>query len=415
MNVVGIIAEYNPFHNGHQYHIEEAKKAAHADFAVVVMSGNFVQRGEPAVFDKYTRAHMALKGGADIVLQLPEVYSLGSAEYFAKAGVSILKNMNVVTHLVFGSDSASLDQLSAISSYLNKEPANYQVILKKYLKEGMSFPVAREKTLIELLPCIDDLKGLSKDDISTLLKNSNDILALEYLRALQSSKIKPIAIKRADNSYHDTDLSSEGFSSATSIRLHLKEHGFDARIKEQLPNEAAIVLEKTKAIHRPLFLDDFSPELYYALRFLEPEELASYADVSFELANRMKTCLSDFTDISGYISGLKNKSLTYSRISRSLMHILLKHPALPVTQANDVPYARLLGFQKDASPLLKNCNNAHFQIITKPANAYKSLSKNAYDMFLKDIAASDLYNQKVFEKYGIRLTPDYAHPLCILD
>ena len=214
MKVVGIVAEYNPFHYGHLYHLQSSRSLTEADCVVVVMSGNYTQRGEPAVVSKWARAEMALLSGADLVIELPVAYAMGSAEYFAYGAVRLLDSLGVVDAMCFGSESGDIEDLQAIASILADEPEEYKDLLKNHLSDGHSFPSARQKALSGYL------RGRhGKADLTRLLKSSNNILGIEYLKALLrlDSKIKPVTISRIGSDYNSTELSGK-FSSATSIR-----------------------------------------------------------------------------------------------------------------------------------------------------------------------------------------------------
>ncbi len=211
MKVAGLIVEYNPFHNGHLYHLEQSKKLTGADCIVCIMSGNFIQRGEPALVNKWARAKMALLSGADLVIELPLVYAMSSAEFFAYGAVSILNSLNIVDYLCFGSESGSIDELDNIADILVWEPQAYKELLKNHINKGISFPSARQKALADYL-------NIGSASLN-ILSESNNILAVEYLKALKrtESQITPVTIKRINNTYNTCDLTGN-ISSATAIR-----------------------------------------------------------------------------------------------------------------------------------------------------------------------------------------------------
>ena len=208
MKVAGIIAEYNPFHKGHQYHIEETRKQTGADYVIAVMSGDYVQRGEPAIADKYMRTRMALSGGADLVIEMPVIYATASAEYFATAGIGILDRLGCVDYLSFGSEWADVEDYSSYATLFLEEPEEYRQILQEQLKRGKSFPEARAFTAGKLL--FD-----SKPETAVeFLKEPNHILGLEYIKALRrrNSSIQPITVKRKGNHYHEKILAEDNIS-----------------------------------------------------------------------------------------------------------------------------------------------------------------------------------------------------------
>ena len=229
MRIVGIIAEYNPFHQGHAYQIKKVRELTQADFILVSMSGNFVQRGAPAMFDKYTRAHAALLSGADLVLELPVSIATGSAEAFARGGVRLLHDTGIVTDLCFGSECGDLSSLERLAAFLAEEPTDYKLYLQDGLKQGLSFPAAREQAVRLSDPYLP----------AELLGMPNNLLGLEYLKALHlyGSSIRPFTIQREGSGYHDTDVSSGQYSSASAIRAELIRSGghFSEELLAQLP------------------------------------------------------------------------------------------------------------------------------------------------------------------------------------
>lgn len=218
MKVVGLITEYNPFHNGHKYHLEASKEKASATHSIAVMSGNFLQRGEPALLDKWTRAKMAVDSGVDLVLELPTVFATQSAEYFAHGALSVLEDTNVVDSLCFGSELGDTELLKDIADVLVDEPLEFKNILKKHLNLGLSFPKARS---LALKAFFEHAKYSHFEKIEKIVESPNNILGIEYMKSLikLKSKITPLTIKRVYSNYHDKDINSS-IASATSIREH---------------------------------------------------------------------------------------------------------------------------------------------------------------------------------------------------
>lgn len=422
MKVVGLITEYNPFHNGHQYHIEKAKEITGADYVIVVMSGNFVQRGAPAIIDKYTRAKMALKMGADMVFELPIAYACASAEFFAYSATAVLDQLGFVDCLCFGSEAGDVSLLEPIAEILSDEPDTYKKLLNSYLKDGISFPSARANALVDYLHNTSDTSAypltVNAEQLKEVLSSSNNILGIEYLKALKqlNSKIKPFTIKREGSAYSDTELTTEkSFSSATAIRGIL-ENGRDlSLLKNAVPDEVLSMLEPIYQNIFPICENDFSDMLYYKLRTTTQEQLSCYGDVSVELAARIKNLLPAYTNYSDFAIELKTKQVTLTRIKRSLLHILLGLPKLPKGLAeNPISFIRLLGFRKEASHLLKQVPESNIPVITKPAHGNTLLSGTAKEVFDREILCNDLYNQIVYSKYGTKIASDYIHPLVIL-
>lgn len=403
MKTVGLITEYNPFHNGHQYHIEQAKKLSNASFVVVVMSGNFVQRGIPAITDKFTRAEIALKCGADFVFELPAYYAVSSAEQFAYGSVALLHQLGFIDSICFGGEYNDLTNLKLIADLLIQEPSSYKETLTNALKNGASFPAARQQALLSYLP---------DKTLLPLLSSPNSILGIEYLKALSqlNSSIKPFIVKRKGAGYSDEVLSDTIFSSATSIRKHINEEKAFHTLSDTMPKEAFSLLQQKQYKTFPIFSDDFSSLLYYKLRCTTKEQLLDYLDLSEELADRIINNLIHYKTFEQFASLLKTKQYTRTRINRCFIHVLLDIKKKPYTYK----YARLLGFKKSASFLLKKTDKEIFPIITKPADAKHLLTEDCYKGFCQDIACTDIYNHIAFEKFHTTIPNDYKHPLVIL-
>ncbi len=414
MKVVGIIAEYNPFHKGHAYQIEELRKKTGADYVIIAMSGNFLQRGTPALCDKYTRARMALSCGADLVLEIPTLWATGSAEYFANGGVALLANTGVVTHLGFGAESKNMEELQQVSSILKEEPATYRNVLANSIRTGNPFPVARKNALVTSIP------SLSAEKLSEILDSPNNILALEYLKALPKN-IDPVLIPRKGAGYHNTDI-TEKLPSASAIRgALLAETGADMDlIKASMPEAAFGYLEAFLENYNCIETNDFSSMLGYRLLSLADSDLSHYADCSQDLSNKIRNHLPDYSTMEDFIQILKSKDITYTRISRCLLHILLE-----ITQSNYytvkalgyTPYLRVLGFREKSSALLSSIKkNAKVPIITKVADAKEMLGYENSKMLDNDIFASTLYYQTLASKAKKKSKPlnEYTSQIVII-
>ena len=356
MKVAGVIAEYNPFHKGHQFHLDRGREITHADYVIVVMSGNYVQRGTPAMFDKYTRAEAALRSGADLVLELPVSVATGSAEYFASGAVKMLADTGIVTDLCFGSECGSLMDLQKLADILAEEPEEYQILLRKYLKEGMSFPAARAHAMKEYAP----------DLASDLLDAPNNLLGLEYLKALKRlhSTILPHTIQREGNAYHDITVIDGRSASASGIRGALmKSQGvFTDRILQQLPFPE---LYKDYEGLSPISENSFSLPLLQKLRALQDQPLEQYFGVSAELSNRIWNRLDEFSSFSGFTDLLKTRELTRTSVSRALLHVLLD-----VREYKPASVFRVLGFRKSSAILLKELSaHGNLPVITSISQA----------------------------------------------
>ena len=407
MKVVGIIAEYNPFHNGHKYQIEELKKRTGADYCIVVMSGNFLQRGVPALCSKYERARMALSCGTDLVLELPTLWATSSAELFAKGGVQVLANTGVVTHLGFGAETDDLVLLKTISSILKNEPEDYTIALRKELRMGVSFPMARKQALLETLSAYDTAY------LEEVLNSPNNILAIEYLKALPEN-ITPVLVQRKGAGYHDTSLYTE-LPSASAIRQAIFSN---SSLENAMPEEAYDIL--ADCINRNAIVEpsDISDIMGYRLLSLPDYEYTQYADCSQELANTIKNSLVNYQDFTSFCQEIKSKNYTYTRISRTLLHILLGIKNQDVTlgqQEGYAPYLRILGFRKDASELLSAIKKeAQSPLISKVADYTSYFNGHQNFMMELDLKASAIYQQILTTKKGQSPANDYIRQIIVL-
>lgn len=399
MKTVGLITEYNPFHNGHAYHIEKAKMLTGADRVIVVMSGDFVQRGAPAVMPKHLRTESALLSGASLIIELPVCFATGSAEYFAQGSISLLNQLGCIDSICFGSECGDLHLLKEIAQILADEPIEYQTTLKQALKEGASFPAARQEAL-----------NIYSDKYSEIIASPNNILGIEYLKALAKihSKMEPFTIKRIGAGYHDMDI-DEQFSSATAIRSDIyqladvnssSESLPLTHIQTQVPSSCHELMKKKYQTRYPVKADDFSLLLKAKLLSETAGSLSHYLDMSPELANRILRLRNDYLSFEQFCDLLKTKELTRSRISRSFIHVLLgiTNDWLTAMKA-PAPYARILGFRRDHAGLLGILKRtSDIPLITSPARAV--LADTAYQMLELDIYASDLYESVITDLYG---------------
>lgn len=440
MKVCGIVAEYNPFHLGHKYQIDYVRETLGADEVVVVMSGDFVQRGAPAVFSKSVRAEMALRCGADLVLELPAAVSTASAEAFAGGAVSLLDGLGVVDELCFGCESGNAGLFMDVAEILAEEPEAYRESLQRNLKQGMNFPAARAAALseyiinhLELLPNV--AKGIIQESaLQTFLSSPNNILGLEYCKAIlrQNSQIRPIPLKREGSGYHEEILSADCLPSASAIRRVLYEikraackPDANAFAEDSLDNALSAKTLLKRAIPDViyslyknaifggdfLFPEDFNVLLSYCLLRETPESLCRYAGISAELAQRIYRHRFEFRDFAQFGELLKTKETTRTRIDRALFHILLNIRETP----SEVPYARVLGFRRESAPLLAEIKkNSRIPLITKPADAGQLLTSEAQVLFEETTFASNLYQTVLSQKNGQNFVHEYSRPLVIL-
>ncbi|MGN0354061.1 MAG: nucleotidyltransferase [Muricoprocola sp.] len=419
MNITGIIAEYNPFHTGHAYHLEHARRITGADYIVVVMSGNYVQRGEPALIDKYHRTEMALDGGADLVLELPLRCACGSAEYFAKGAVSLLESLGCVTHLCFGSETTDLSVLEQAAALLTKEPEHYRAALQECLKKGYSFPKARFEALKH---CITNLPESMKEPNSTL--------GIEYLKSLKQldSSMIPVAIPRIGNGYHDHDLTKE-FASATSLRSSILKStsspfpGLSEEMLDYLTASGRRILSENYQVCYPVCTEDFSDFLQYRLIFADSwEDFADIYDISEELAKRIFNLRFQYHGFDSFVQLLKTKNQTELHLRRALLHIILQLKKPTSKDMGLASYGRILGFKKESSPLLRLIKDrSSIPLISKMADAKKILSEYPYENssrnqqalteFEESLKASHLYESILQQKFSKNFQTEFQYQI----
>jgi len=382
MNILGIVAEYNPFHNGHLYHLQKSIEETNADATICVMSGNFVQRGEPALIDKFKRADIAVKNGVDLVIELPLYYSLATAEKFAKGAVTLLNHAGVDT-LSFGAETNELDKLKSIARLILDEPTSYKEELKKELDTGISFPEARANAVSKVL-------GINKN----LLVHPNNILGIEYLKTIYSlnSNIKPHIVERIDSGYHDLD-SNTNILSATGIREKLINN---QDIDIFLPSISLESLENS------VFLKDFEEIMMYALRKISLEELRELPDVTEGLENRIFYAISTSASVLEILDKVKTKRYPLTRIKRIILSALLNVSKINLDtfeKSGGPQYIRVLSFNEKGRNLLTNITaTSSIPIITSVNKFLKDSNEIQKEMLLSDILATNVYSIVTKEK-----------------
>ena len=422
MKTAGIIAEYNPFHKGHEYQIRYAREKLKADYVIVAMSGDYVQRGTPALISKHARAEMALRCGADLVLEMPVSVSTASAEAFAMGGVSLLDGLGVVDMLCFGSESGEISALRELAEILVEEPKEYKKLLKSFLSEGLTFPAARSQALTEYFKNPrnfngDDFDGVLTpllNEVTQILNTPNNILGIEYCKALLrlNSQMRPVTIRRAGMGYHETtvpegnstvlspDLQSptDFFASATAIRnLILQDSPDPDSLASQIPGQAFPVFQK--AVNSGEFLTENSLDsiLSYCLMKENVKSLSSYMDVSEDLARRIINQQNLLLSFSQSVSVLKTRELTQTRIQRALLHIILNIHTAPT----QIPFARVLGFRRESSELLSQIKkHSRIPLITKLADAQQLLDSEGNQILSETVFSSNLYEKLLCLKTG---------------
>ena len=414
-SIVGITAEYHPFHNGHLYQLTEAKRRAGADFSVVMLSGHFVQRGMPAVWDTRVRTEAALRCGADAVFEIPAPFSAASAREYASFSAAAMAAVGVDV-LSCGAEHADEAALAQLASYLEEEPQEYREALAMHLKKGESFPAAR-------LAAAEDALSRSPAALSTglplireLLSSPNDLLALEYAMAIRrkDSSLRFLPVPRTGNA-HDAAGTGGSYASATAIREHLLSGGSPEDLSGVMPAASL------KLLSAPLDPDAFSG-LYYRVirqRIFEGEDLTRYADVSPDLAGLIRSRLKQTAAFRDLPETVKCRSYTHTRISRALTHIvfgILAEDLENYKTAGYAPYVRLLGFRKDAAPLLTELKSrSRIPLLSKTADAPALLGTGtpAAKMLASEAYASALWDSVYFERTGIRL-PEFPQKQMVI-
>ncbi|MCR4648333.1 MAG: nucleotidyltransferase [Lachnospiraceae bacterium] len=411
MKVAAIIAEYNPLHNGHEFQIKRAKQLTGADYIIVVMSGNFTQRGVPAVIDKYERTRMALNAGADLVIELPLYYSCSSAEYFASGAINLLNSLNIVDYLVFGSECGDIKILTDIANVLIYQKDEISSEIHSLVKEGISYPIARVRAVEKAIP--NSYKHVES------MNYPNNILGFEYIRALKqfNSKIIPVTNLRIGSGYHDRMMDNP-ICSALAIRSSLEETHDLERIRSQVPFHVYKILEENYEKTFPVLNSDISSILKYKLLLDEPGGYEDYVDISSDFSNKIIKNLSKYESYSQFCDLLKSKDITYVRVARNLLHILLnikKESMAKYKQEGYVFYARMLGFKKSSGDLLSNIKSqATIPIISKLADARNQLSPIGMEMLETDIQAAHIYDTIVSEKFNKPTVSEFSREIVIL-
>lgn len=410
MKAVGLVTEYNPFHNGHLYHLNKAMELTGADISVAVMSGDFVQRGEPAVLDKYTRTSMALNSGVNLVVELPVNYAVSSAESFAAGALKVLDYIKADS-IAFGSESGNIERLSKLAHILcDNEDTLYKEI-SKYTANGISYAAARQKVV----------EKLTDKDTAAMLTSSNNILAVEYLKAIIKNNyaIKPYTVQRQGDSYNDTDIRSD-YASATALRGNLKADN----ISKYIPVKAGLILSSNTNYIYP---DDITEALFTRLldilfassydKNVFIENVMKYPDVNKEIAGRLyKSAMDMITrtvpqgaeskdngvfSFGSLCEHIKTKEVPLSRIKRALVRITLGLDKKHMEKYANEPYIRVLGFDKKGQEYLSYIRKTvEVPLITKTAD-YK-------EMLLDDIHAANIYNMIVAGKYGVKELGDFV-------
>ncbi|MED9947320.1 MAG: nucleotidyltransferase [Peptacetobacter hiranonis] len=423
MNITGLIVEYNPFHNGHIYHLQKSLEKTNADASIAVMSGNFIQRGEPALFDKFSRAKAAVKSGVDLVVELPSIYASQSAELFAKGSVSLLNSLGCVNSICFGSEEGNIDALYLIASILCLEPQEFKEKLSSYLGEGMLFPTARNKALFDyinspnfLLENNFDNIDLTEERLNSILSSSNNILGIEYIKQLISlkSEIKPFTIGRINSEYNSEEISGN-INSATAVRKKLHEIISSAEQNtsniNKLINSIQTSTDITNSIPEstlnmitsniekgflPMYPEYFFETLISTI-IRDKKNLESYFDISEGIENKIFKAALVAKDYDDLLNLVKSKRYTMTRIKRCLNNILLGITKCDMEIAkgiNTIPYVRILAFNSKGREIIREIKkSSEIKIINKFSEVEHFMdNKNFKFLIENDIKCTDIYN-----------------------
>lgn len=422
--ITGIIGEFNPFHNGHRYILQEAKKRTKCDYMIVAMSGDFIQRGAPAIIDKAIRVKAALNNGADLVLQIPVVFSTATAELFALGAVALLHEAGVDT-LAFGCETDDKEVLRMLADFFVHETPEYSIKLRDLLKEGKSYPAARA---IAAASCIND------ERVSDILDGPNNILAIEYIKAMirLNLNMRICPIKRAKVGHHALVM-KDSFASATALRKAILSTDYKSDrlgiktptkilmkgINAYIPKNTAKDVINELYAHQPISEDNMTLLLKYKLLSLQARGVGDYLEGTRDLSNRIYKSLDNYDSISELCAALNTKEMTYARLSRLMMHIILgiKQDSMDYLKENPIPYIRVLGFRRDSSILLGMLKeNSHSQIITSVKEAEKMLDEDKLSILEIDTYARELFKTVVEQGHSKSdpLHNDYTQPLIII-
>ncbi len=386
--VLGIIAEYNPFHNGHLYHLEKSKKETNSNYTVAIMSGNFTQRGITALIDKWSRASAAIQCGIDLVIELPVLYATSSAENFAEGAIKILDSLKIVDYLSFGTEIDDIEILDKCANVLYREPKEYKTLLSHELKKGISYPKARENALMMYL---NDIRKFAN-----VLSSPNNILGIEYLKALKKlkSNIQPLSISRYEAGYNDLSY-TKNIASSTAIRNMIKNNGFNALANLMPAPSYATLVQNIKAGHIIPDISIFQKEIIYLLRKMEMQEITELPGVSEGLEFAIKNAANSCNSVVEFLNIVKSKRYTMTRLQRILLYALLGITKKDMAVSKKVePYVRVLGLNNKGKFLISEIAKANpkLEIVTSVKRfTGKNSNKNLKVLLDKDIWATNVY------------------------
>jgi predicted nucleotidyltransferase len=396
MKIVGLVVEYNPFHNGHLYHLNKSLEITNATHSIAVMSGNFLQRGEPALFDKYKRAEIAVLNGVDLVVELPTLFASQSAEIFAHGAVTLLNSLNCINSICFGSEYGNTDVLCEISKILIEEPSEFKVLLKKNLEEGFLFATARSKALCDYM-ISNNIIDIEKQNLDNILSSSNNILGIEYIKSLlrHKSSIVPYSVTRVKADYNSETIESN-ICSATAIRKELKEYNNLDNISNVVPIKTFELLSKAiESNFNPMF-DEYYFDTIREIVIRDLNKLNSYFDVNEGIENKIYKSIFTSNNLYELQQSVKSKRYTLTKIKRILNNILLgitKDDMYTVKNIKTLPYVRILAFNDKGREIIKQIKlNSDIKIINKFSNIDFGDDKVFETLISYDVRATNMYN-----------------------
>ena len=394
MKILGLIVEYNPFHNGHLYHLKKSLEITNSTHSIAVMSGNFLQRGEPALFDKYKRAEMAVSNGVDLVVELPTLYACQSAEIFAHGAITLLNSLNCIDSICFGSEHGDIDLLVEISKILINEPDKFKTLLKRNLDEGILFALARSKALSELNHTNLNIDANKLNDV---LSTPNNILGIEYIKSLlkHKSTIRPYSITRIQADYNSETIESN-ICSATAIRKTLKEYNTLDSISNVVPIKTFELISKSIDNNFNPMFDEYYFDTIRELVIRDLNILNSYFDVNEGIENKIYKSVFSCKNIFELQQSIKSKRYTLTKVKRILNNILLgitKDDMNTVKNIMKLPYVRILAFNDKGREIIKQIKlNSEIKIINKFSNVNFEDDKVFETLIKYDIKATNMYN-----------------------
>jgi predicted nucleotidyltransferase len=403
LKALGVVVEYNPFHNGHHYHLEAAKQACQPDVVVAVMSGNFLQRGEPALINKWYRAKMALLGGVDIVIELPYRFATQKAETFALGAVSILNDLNC-NYLCFGSEHGDIQSFLQTRKWIEENDEEYQLHIREYMKAGVSYPKALNSSFLHL--------GEQRNLVD--LSKPNNILGYHYIEAIEKlqSHMVPFTIKRKNAEYHDEHFTSETIASATSIRKALFSSESETEIDRFVPITTKELLnDYLKAYQIFHNWENYWPLLRYRIIQAGKEELQQIYEVEEGLENRFKKIILQAHSFYDFMERIKTKRYTWTRLQRACLHILTNSKKEDIFKQPLTPtYLRLLGMTDSGQKYL----SAQKKQLSVPIISKLSTIQDNFDLHL-DIKAAQVYSLGLHEPFQSKLLElEYKqHPILV--